>query len=62
MELLLVCLGIVIVCGGFIIFNRHAYKDWKNQSYLMKNILFIQLFGFILFSLVSLLILMSGQV
>ena len=61
MEPLIFLVAIIIVCAFFIIRNRHLYKDWKNQSHLMKNIMFFQVFGLILFSLVLLIILFANN-
>ncbi len=62
MEPLFLAAAIVVVCGVFVFLNREAYKDWKSQSFLKKNVLFIQAFGFVLFSLLMLIVLIWGDI
>ena len=61
MRVLFVFISFILISLLSIIFSRDSYKNWKEQSYLMKCILFIQVFFFVVFTLGLVLALVLGE-
>ncbi len=61
MKVLLVFSFFIVISLLSIVFSKNSYKNWEDQSYLMKCILFIQVFFFVAFTLGIFLVLILGK-